>query len=1370
MSRRVIYSICLAVSLGLVSTASGQTGEILIEWWTGIAGSDLRDLWDNANYPDNPAGSAYLSSLEVPQSGQKPPELADLVDDYGARIRGYFHPPVTGEYTFWLVSDDEGRLYLSPQGSSHQKVEIARVLAYTGFNEWTKYLGQKSVPISLEAGKKYYIEAVYKEGTGGDHLQVAYGPAGAQTVIPGSQLSPWDSGIAKNPTPGDGGVVEQNFAALGWSAGPGAVQHDVYFGTSVAEVTAGTAGTAKGRQPNTFYYAGNLVPGTTYYWRIDEVEASNKTHTGEVWSFTVAPAKATNPSPAVGARWVASNVKLSWRPGFAAIFHHVYFGTNQADVLAGTGGTSKGQQAETTYTPGALAADTTYYWRIDEFDGTTTHKGDLWRFRTEPAITIYDPNLVGWWKLDNEGTGTVIDYSGYGHHGTFRGEPIWVPGYDGDALEFNGRDDWVNIDGYKGVLGGNPFTITAWIRCQGNGVILSWGNASGRQRVEFRVATSQLRCEHGSGNIQGNTNVNDNEWHHVAMTVIRGATISHPDVILWLDGQDDTQVTSDPDTFNLTANFDVKMAQRYNIDNSRMYPGALDDVRLYNRVLTQEEISNIMLRPDPRPAWRPHPANGTTVDIEHVLPISWSPGENAAKHDVYFGTDELAVTDAGTSDTSGAYRGRQDANTYNPPEGVLYDQTYFWRVDEYNTDGTVSRGRVWSFTVGNFLIVDDFESYTDDVGSRIFQTWRDGWGFSEPAPGYPGNGTGSAVGYAQPPFAEQSIVHGGSQSMPLIYDNTGATGKARYSETQREWASPQDWTRHGVKALTVWFRGNLPTASTFSEGPVGTYTMTARSANIYDTADHFNYLFKRLSGVGTIEVKLESVTNTAADAKFGVMVRETLDPSSTNAFVFFRPDGGVRFNRRLTAGDTTSGFDPGGTYTLPHWLRLERYLGGSVRAWHSSDGSNWEELDTQVTVQMANDVYIGLALASNNTAAICTAVFSEVITTGAVTGQWQAQDIGITSNIAEQLYVAVEDSTGKSKVVNHQDPNATLLDTWQEWNIDTKEFSNAGVNRNSIKKMYIGVGNRVSPKAGGTGTLYIDDVLLYRPRCVPSLLKPAASFNNDCVVNHLDLEIMSSDWLKSDYSSPPLMAWYKFDGNASDSSANGRNGTATGAATYAAGKFGQAISLDGSSFVEITGYKGILGGNAFSIAAWVKSTTTGDATIVCWGTQTGGQRVDFRLYQGRLRVEHGNGNLQGNTIVADGQWHHVALTVTQNAPISYPNVKLYLDGKDDSQTTTDPDTFNIVSNVDVNIGRRGTNNDRAFTGFIDDVRIYDKAISASEIASITDGSLGSVSEYHPLTLPANMYDAEPQGFKAVNLKDYAVLVDMWLDEMLWPQP
>jgi hypothetical protein len=371
------------------------------------------------------------------------------------------------------------------------------------------------------------------------------------------------------------------------------------------------------------------------------------------------------------------------------------------------------------------------------------------------------------------------------------------------------------------------------------------------------------------------------------------------------------------------------------------------------------------------------------------------------------------------------------------------------------------------------------------------------------------------VGYLDVPYAEQTVVHAGGQSMPLEYLNDGSTGKAPYSETERTFDPPQDWTRHGVKALTLWFRGYPASVGSFSYDPVtDIYTMTAAGADIWGTFDEFHYGYKQLSGLGSIVAKVLSVSDTDGWAKAGVMIRETLDPNSANAMMLVTPGNGVSFQGRTVAGSESTFTNQTGI-TAPHWVRLERGSGNSFTGYHSTNGSAWEPLGDPITIGMPTDVYVGLALTSHNTGATCVAEFSDVTTTGTVMGQWQSQDIGIASNVAEQLYLAVEDSTGSSKVVNHVDLNAVLLDTWQEWNIDLKEVGSAGVNLASVRKVYIGVGDRDIPKLGGAGMLYIDDIRLYRPRCMPSLLRPDFDLSGDCAVGYLDLEIMANEWLDS---------------------------------------------------------------------------------------------------------------------------------------------------------------------------------------------------------------------------------------------------------------
>jgi hypothetical protein len=201
----------------------------------------------------------------------------------------------------------------------------------------------------------------------------------------------------------------------------------------------------------------------------------------------------------------------------------------------------------------------------------------------------------------------------------------------------------------------------------------------------------------------------------------------------------------------------------------------------------------------------PEPANGA-VDVKQTQVLSWSPNVHAASHQLYFGTDKEVVRKADTG--SPEYKGTRTLGSQSYDPGKLeWDSTYYWRVDEVNNTNPDSPwvGPVWSFTTANFLIIDDFEDY--DIGNNeIWWSWIDGLGYaSHPTlPAHPGNGTGSAVGWDDTPsYTEETIVHGGNQSMPFSYDNS----IFRYSEAQKTLTYPRDWTEKGVNKLSIWFRG-----------------------------------------------------------------------------------------------------------------------------------------------------------------------------------------------------------------------------------------------------------------------------------------------------------------------------------------------------------------------------------------------------------------------------------------------------------------------------------------------------------------------------------------------------------------------------------
>ena len=235
-----------------------------------------------------------------------------------------------------------------------------------------------------------------------------------------------------------------------------------------------------------------------------------------------------------------------------------------------------------------------------------------------------------------------------------------------------------------------------------------------------------------------------------------------------------------------------------------------------------------------------------------------------------------------------------------------------------------------------------------------------------------------------------------------------------------------------------------------------------------------------LTGAGSMVAKVESVENTNTWAKAGVMIRETLNPDSAHAMAVVTPAEGVAFQRRPATGDVSIG-DTVTDITGPHWVKIERTISGLFTASHSTDGTTWQTLGISQSIQMSANVYIGVALTSHDAALTCQAVLSNITTTGTVSGQWINQDIGIASNAAETLYVAVSNSTGTSAVVYHDDPAAAQIDTWTKWAIPLQAFADQGINLTNVDRIAIGLGSRGNTTIpGGSGKMFFDDIRLER--------------------------------------------------------------------------------------------------------------------------------------------------------------------------------------------------------------------------------------------------------------------------------------------------
>jgi len=473
----------------------------------------------------------------------------------------------------------------------------------------------------------------------------------------------------------------------------------------------------------------------------------------------------------------------------------------------------------------------------------------------------------------------------------------------------------------------------------------------------------------------------------------------------------------------------------------------------------QTGLSEVRFFYVPVQAYQPQPtaaATGVLIDTD----LAWRAGREAESHKVYLGTDQNALVLVDTTAEQNASAGSLNFGT-----------AYFWKVDEIGGAGPYE-GDVWTFTTQEYAAIDDFEGYNDD-DNRIYDAWIDG---------LTTGASGSQVGYDVSPFAEKKTVHGGKQAMPLIYDNSAAPF---LSEAERTFDAPQNWTVGAADSLLLYFQGNMPA---FVETAPGTVLMNGLGTDVWNNADQFRYAYKTLNGNGTMVTRVDSLFNSNAWAKGGVMIRQNTEPGSTHAFMALTPGGtgggnGASFQRRLLANGASTNNDSTTVVGPPYWVKVERN-GNNFTGAISPDGKTWTQLGTAQTITMNGPVLIGLALCSHDANISTGAEFSSIAFTGNVTGNWQVAEIGavqLAGNSVEGLYITIKDNSGKSATVANPDAAATVRTGWQAWRIPLSEFTAAGVKMNAVKSMVIGVGNKAAPAKGGAGTLFIDDLGFGKP-------------------------------------------------------------------------------------------------------------------------------------------------------------------------------------------------------------------------------------------------------------------------------------------------
>jgi hypothetical protein len=318
---------------------------------------------------------------------------------------------------------------------------------------------------------------------------------------------------------------------------------------------------------------------------------------------------ASNLGPADGANNVSINADLSWIAGIGATSHDVYFGTASSPPFIWN-------QAETTYDPGTMAENTTYYWQIDEVNGGTV-TGDIWSFTTGSPSSA-----VGWWKLDETTGITASDSSGSGYNGmlqnglTFDNDSV-TGVYDG-ALSLDGTDDCISLPALN--LNSNTVTITAWVKT--NGTPSSWDpivfsrGGSTAAGLNFGNSTD-LRYHWNGGNYgwDSGLNVPNAQWTFVALVVEPTKATIYMD-----DGtfQSATNTVSHAiEEFNGTTHigWDSNWSERH-------LDGAIDDVRIYPAALSSGDIQ--IIRDDGTGG---EPCTPTDMHIEAVVCVEASCGQ-----------------------------------------------------------------------------------------------------------------------------------------------------------------------------------------------------------------------------------------------------------------------------------------------------------------------------------------------------------------------------------------------------------------------------------------------------------------------------------------------------------------------------------------------------------------------------------------------------------------------------------------------------------------------------------------------------------------------------------------------------------------------
>ncbi len=676
-------------------------------------------------------------------------------------------------------------------------------------------------------------------------------------------------------------------------------------------------------------------------------------------------------------------------------------------------------------------------------------------------------DLVAHWKLDEGSGNTVYDSSSYGNDGTFEGDPQWVAGYYGAALEFDGTDDNIDCGNDHSLNITDEITLSAWINMAQRPDVDSWYTIQWKEDAysmylygaDITVTTlaADFWLDTGRADIWNGPDIDipPNDWTHIAVT------FNGTDFEFYVNGEHDY-------TQNEPATIEISAINFLFTENGSNFEGLIDDVRLYNRALTQAEILVAMEGGEEYPyALGPEPTDGALIE-DTWANLSWRAGDSAVSHDVYVG-ENFDDVDAGAEST---FQGNQTDTFYvigfpgfAYPDGLTPGVTYYWRIDEVNGAEPNSpwKGPIWSFSIPpKTAYLPDPANEAEGVSVDVQLSWT------------PGYGSKLHTVYFGETFEEVDNATGGSTQ-----------GSTEFTPGKLKMAKTYYWRVDEFDVVET-HKGNVWSFTT--EGAVGspnpakgavdvtqipTLTWTpgfgashevyfGTNASLLENKDSGNlgsesYEPGQLEWDTTYYWRIDEANNANADSPW------------TGPLWSFTTANFLIINDMESYNDLDPA-DPESNRIFNAWIDglTDSAKGGSVVGY---DNAPFAE---QTIVHSGNQ---SMPMSYDNSAT----GKSEATLTLTSNLDWTVNGVdtltiwfrGEAGNAAEQMYVTLNGSAR----IDHDNPGAATSTSWKEWNIDLQAFADQGLNLANVTSITLGLRS----VTGGTGMLYFDDIRLYPP-------------------------------------------------------------------------------------------------------------------------------------------------------------------------------------------------------------------------------------------------------------------------------------------------